>query len=81
MKYFQSPFLQILMTIFQEQLKSGDIRPVFKTLEITKRITDQLVFSLTSLRYMKDFCTINCKHSMSLSYLHISVDLEKILVY
>ena len=30
---------------------------------------------------MKDFFTTNIKHGMSLSYLYVSVDLEKVLVH
>ena len=47
-----------------------------KTLDMRERIRGYSVFFLIFLRYMKDFCTINWKHILSLPYLNISVDLE-----
>ena len=46
---------------------------------MTRSFISQSVFSLTFLRYMKDFCTVYRKHTSSLSYLNTSVDKEKVL--
>ena len=49
----------IVTLLFPEQLKYADIRPLRKTLEMLKEIIEQLVFSLTFLKYMKYFYTNN----------------------
>ena len=36
-----------------------------------KRIIGQSIFSLTFLQYLKCFCIVNCKHTLSLSYLNM----------
>ena len=46
-------FNDTLTSLFPEELKYADI----KTLEVIKEITDHIVFSLTFLKYMKDFYT------------------------
>ena len=51
------------------------------TLEMVKEIIDQSVFSLTFLKYMKDINTNDQKLILNLSYLDVSVNSEKDLVY
>ena len=50
----------ILISLFPEQLKYADVKPVFKKdSRNDKKIIDQSVFFLTFLKYMKDFYTNN----------------------
>ena len=50
----------ILISLFPEQLKYADVKPVFKKHSHNdKKIIDQSVFFLTFLKYMKDFYTNN----------------------
>ena len=50
----------IVISLFPEQLKYADVKPVFKKdSRNDKKIIDQSVFFLTFLKYMKDFYTNN----------------------
>lgn len=85
-KYFKSSILQILTTLFSQQfflehLESTDVQQVFKRDSHNKKQEFCVSNSLTFLRYMKNYCKVSWKHTLSLYCLNISVDLENVLVY
>ena len=62
-KYFQANFNDAIETSsFPEQLKYGDVKPIFKKdSELTKTNTDQSVYFLMYLKFMKGFLTSNSR--------------------